>query len=323
MSHHAEEQVHGNQTFGWSDRCAYFVLRILMCSLQIMSLERCDRMSRVLAKLFSHWIPLRKSLIDANLKLIFPDWDSNHSSDVKEAMWHHLLLMGCEIAHAPRKVHRENWHQHFEIPDRRSILQIVMDERPTVLVSGHFGNFELAGFLTGLFGVSTTTIARPLDNGYVHNFITRFRSLGGQYFLAKEGSSPQIQELLSRGGNLTLLADQHAGPRGCWVDFMGQPASCHKGLALFTLSSGAPMIVVGNVRKGGPMQFELSVLGIADPREQSDKPGKTEHLSSVQSLTRWYNQCLEQIICLFPEQYWWVHRRWRDQPPQKRSRHAA
>lgn len=317
MSLEANSPFHENQKFGLADRLSYFFFRLVICTVQIMSLERCDRICRLLAQLFSTWIPLRQSLIRENLKMIFPDWKPDHSEQVTEKMWHHLLLMGCEVAQAPRKIHRENWHEHFYIPDRRSMLKIVMDDRPTVLVSAHFGNFELAGFLTGLFGVATTTVARPLDNGFLHNYITKFRSLGGQYFLAKEGSSLQIQELLSKGGNLTLLADQHAGAKGCWVDFLGKPASCHKGLALFTLSSGAPMVVVCSVRTGGPMNFELSVLGIADPVDGG------EHLSSVPSLTRWYNQCLEKIIRAFPEQYWWVHRRWREPPPKKRSSRAA
>ncbi len=310
-------QEHENQTYNMQDRFAYFAFRTVICCVQILSLERCDRICRILAKLFSTWLPIRRSLIRDNLKLIFPDWDPARANEVQEKMWHHLLLMGCEVAQAPRKVHRENWREHFTIPDRRCMLAIVLDQRPSVLVSGHFGNFELAGFLTGLFGLPSTTIARPLDNGFVHDYVTRFRSLGGQHFLPKEGSSPTVQKLLAEGGNLALLADQHAGAKGCWVDFMGQPASCHKGLALFTLSSGAPMIVVGNARQGRPLQFELTVLGVADPALAGD------HLDSVQSLTRWYNQCLEQIIRLFPEQYWWVHRRWKGQPPPKRTSRAA
>jgi Kdo2-lipid IVA lauroyltransferase/acyltransferase len=306
-----------NQTFGLKDRCAYLLFRTIICIVQSTSVERCDRWCRLVARLLSRYLPLRRGLIQENLKRVFPDWDPGRAVEVQERMWHHLLLMGCEVAHAPRKIHRENWHEHFRIPNRQAMLQIVLDERPSVLVSGHYGNFELAGFLTGLFGLPSTTIARPLDNGFVHDYVTQFRSLGGQHYLPKEGSSLDVQKLLSKGGNLALLADQHAGPKGCWVDFLGHPASCHKGLALFTLSSGAPMIVVGNTRQGAPLQFELSVLGIADPNK------KGEHLNSVATLTRWYNQCLEQIICRFPEQYWWVHRRWKGEPPQKKSNRAA
>jgi len=317
MSANSIAEEFENQTYSWRDRFAFFAFRLVICIVQSISLERCDRTCRVLARLFSTCIPVRQNLIQENLKLIFPNWTEQQTKTVQEGMWHHLLLMACEVAQAPRKVHRENWREHFVIPDRRCMVQVVLDKRPCVLVSGHFGNFELAGFLTGLFGLPSTTIARPLDNGFLHDYITKYRSMGGQHFLPKEGSSPQVQKLLADGGNLALLADQHAGAKGCWVDFMGQPASCHKGLALFTLTSGAPMVVVGNARQGAPLQFKLFVLGVADP-ESGD-----ENLGSVKSLTRWYNQRLEQIIHLFPEQYWWVHRRWRGQPPQRRSSHAA
>ncbi len=59
----------------------------------------------------------------------------------------------CEIAHCPRKIHRNNWRDHFYLRDKPLMLRTLMNERPTILVTGHFGNFELAGFATGLFGV--------------------------------------------------------------------------------------------------------------------------------------------------------------------------
>ncbi len=304
-----------HQSYGVIDLLAYVVFRGLVLFLQILPLHRCDRLCSLLAYTLTHWLPLRRKLLVENLNLIFPEWDVQRSKHVQFEMWRHLLLMICEIAHAPRKIHRENWYEHFRIPNRRRILEIILDQRPKVLVSGHFGNFEMAGFITGLFGISNTTIARPLDNGFVHDFLTTFRSLGGQHFLPKTGSAHAIEALLARGGGLALLADQYGGPKGCWVDFLGHPASCHKALALFTLSSGAPMMVCSNVRSHRPLHYDLEVLGVADPLSPSCP-------DSVKSLTRWYNECLESVIRATPEQYWWVHRRWRGAPPQ-RTRAAA
>jgi hypothetical protein len=84
-----------------------------------------------------------------------------------------------------------------------------------------------------------------------------------------------------------------------------------------TLPQAAKVAVYGRVYTYALLIPVISVLGVADP----EVPG--EHLASVQSLTRWYNQCLEKMIRSFPEQYWWVHRRWRGEPPQKRSSRAA
>jgi len=294
------------------DYAAYAALRVIICIIQSTSLERCERWSVLLANLLHRWIGLRSALVRENLTRVFPDWTPQQTDRTTSAMWRHLLLLVCEIAHAPRKIHRTNWYEHYQIADRKKILQVLLRTRPKIVVTGHFGNFELAGYLNGLFGFPSTTLARPLDNTYVHEFITRFRSIGGQHFLAKDGSAQEIQRLLEAGGTLTLLADQDAGNRGCWVSFLGHPASCHKALALFTLSNQAPMIVGVNKRLNRPLHFELNVTGVADPMV----PGK--HLESVQSLTQWYNDCLEIAIKKNPEQYWWLHRRWRDPPPRLR-----
>ena len=229
-------------------------------------------------------------------------------------MWEHLFLMVCEIAHAPRKVHETNWRRYFQFRGKREMVEILLDQRPTVFVSGHYGNFELSSYMMGLLGFPTYAIARRLDNPYLDRFVNQFRSTNGQFILPKEGSSAQVDAVLRSGGVIALLGDQSAGPKGCWVDFLGRPASCHKAVALFTLVSGAPLVVAYGKRIGGPLQFELGTGGIADPQVPS------EDLAGVKPLTQWYNRALERIIRAAPEQYWWVHRRWKGEPPKKTSR---
>lgn len=303
-----------NKVMDW---LTYLGLRVVIAVILSTSLENCQRIVRIAAYWLARWVPLRRSTIDENLTMVIPGITPAQLARVREAMWEHLLLMVCEIAHAPRKIHRSNWRDHFYIPQKNEMFRMLMGQRPTILVTGHFGNFELAGFATGLFGIPSTTIARPLDNPYIHQYVTDFRSLGGQHMLDKEGSAAPVQAILEAGGALALLADQHAGAKGCWTDFMGRPASCHKALALFVLTSGAAMVVSYNRRLGQPLRFELGSTGIAHP----DVPG--EHLASVRALTTWYNRCLEQAIRLAPQQYWWVHRRWREPPPPRKKNSSA
>jgi KDO2-lipid IV(A) lauroyltransferase len=85
-------------------------------------------------------------------------------------------------------------------------------------------------------------------------------------------------------------------------------------VALFTLSSGAPQIVCYVRRAGRPMHFEIGVVDVADPARWDPA------LAGVVPLTRWYNQRMEEMILAAPEQYWWVHRRWKGQPPNRRRR---
>ena len=169
----------------------------------------------------------------------------------------------------------------------------------------------MAGYVTGLLGMPSYTVARKLDNEYLDKFINEFRSRNGQFILPKDGSAPQIQAALESGAILTMLGDQHAGTKGCWVDFLGRPASCHKALALFTLSGNAPMMVSYCKHTDDPLHFEIGCTGIADPLDLRDE------LKGVRALTKWYNEALAVAIYEQPEQYWWVHRRWKEKPVRK------
>jgi KDO2-lipid IV(A) lauroyltransferase len=212
----------------------------------------------------------------------------------------------AEIAHAPRKIHRTNWRRHSHIPDMHSMARRLLDPRPVVLISGHLGNFEMGGYMLGLHGFPTHTIARTLDNPYLDRWINEFRAATGQYMLAKDGSSREIDDLLKRGGTLALLGDQHAGKAGVWIDFFGKPASTHKAVALFTLASKAPTATVANLRTGRPLQFEMRVADLIDPAA----PGFD--LGTVPLVTQWYTRQLESLIREAPDQYWWLHQRWRE-----------
>jgi len=135
--------------------------------------------------------------------------------------------------------------------------------------------------------------------------------------LPKDGSAAQVAAILEAGRILMILGDQHAGTKGVWIEFLGRPASCHKALALFTLSSGAPMFVTYCRRTGGIFRFEVGLEGVADPQKLEP------NLQSVKGLTQWYNDRLADIIRVAPDQYWWVHRRWKEKPVRKRKALAA
>ena len=295
----------------------YVVVRVFICIVQAVRIETCDALARGLAWFAADVLKLRGDVVDDNIRHAYPELTAGERRRMARRMWRHLILMVCEIAHVPRKVRETTWRRYVSLPHKQRMMRYLLDPRATVLVTGHFGNFEVAGYLAGMLGFPTFTIARPLDNPYLDAFVNRFRSAKGQFILPKVGSAAPVADVLEHGGTLSLLADQYAGPKGCWVDFMGRPASCHKALALFTLTSGAPMVVTYNRRLARPMQFELGVAGIADPAEAGDE------LANVRALTQWYNQALERAVALAPEQYWWVHRRWKGEPPQRAKRAAS
>lgn len=289
----------------------YLALQLILSIVQVLPIETCARFCRGLAWLANDVLKFRRKVIDGNILGVFPVMPLAERREMSRKMWYHLFLMGCEIAQAPRKIHDSNWRRHVYIRDEVQMTNYLIDYRPLVAVSGHLGNFEMGGFITGLLGFPSYTVARKLDNPYLDEFINKFRGRNGQFILPKDGSAIAIQEVIDSGGIVGILGDQHAGTKGCWVDFLGRAASCHKAVALFTLSGNAPMMVSYCKQTDRPLHYEIGCTGVADPLDMQDE------LQDVTQLTQWYNDRLADAIYEFPEQYWWVHRRWKEKPVRR------
>jgi KDO2-lipid IV(A) lauroyltransferase len=319
------------------DYVVYLIVRLFVCMVQALSLETCQRVAGWLAWVACDLVRLRRRVVDENLQRAFPNLSAAERTELARRMWEHLLLMVCEIAHAPRKIHDTNWRCFVRFRNQAPMMRLLWSERPKVFVAGHYGNFELGGYTMGLFGFQTYAVARPLDNKYLDRFVKRFREAKGQHILPKQGSADEIAELLAKNRTLSVLGDQHAGPKGCWVDFFGAPASTHKAIALFALSNEAPLAVGYARRLDKPLSYEMGVEAIADGGfrvQDADSPGRKtgvvvvsgasvmRETSDLTELTQWFTTVLEGLIRRGPEQYWWVHRRWKGEPP-RRARKAA
>jgi KDO2-lipid IV(A) lauroyltransferase len=297
-----------------TDWLVYFLIRVFLCVVQSLRIETCHAVAKLLAVLACDVVRLRYGVVDENVRHAYPHLDDRERRRFIRRTWEHLFLMVCEVAHVRRKLVMSSFHRYVTFVNKPLFVRYLLDPRAKVLVTGHFGNFEVAGYILGLFGFPSFTIARELDNPYLDRLLRRFRGSTGQYILPKHGCSQQVEQILRSGGILSLLGDQAAGVKGCWVSFLGRPASCHKAVALFTLTSGAPQLVAYVRRRGKPMHFEVGVVGVADPANWD------EQLAGVKPLTQWYNHRLEEMVHLAPEQYWWVHRRWKGQPHKRRRR---
>jgi KDO2-lipid IV(A) lauroyltransferase len=295
----------------------YIVLRLVLCTVQALPLDLCARAARWLSWFAVDVLRMRHQLVEENLTHAFPHLSAAERYQIERRMWDHLFLMVAEVVHAPRKIHDTNWRDHIVIDNKREIVRHLLSDRPTVFVSGHYGNFELSSFVLGLLGFPGHSIARPLDNRYLDRAVNQFRGMYGQHILPKEGAALPVDAVLQSGGTLALLADQHAGPKGLWLDFFGRPASTHKAIGLFSLGSDAPLIMSYVRRLDKPLRHVVAGYAVADPRS-----GRPE-VANVRALTEWYTHRLEEIVRADPTQYWWLHRRWREPKPRGGASKAA
>jgi len=301
------------------DYLVYLAVRLMICIVQALRIETAQRLAEGLAWLMADVFRVRGKVVEENLRHAFPDLSDTQRKRLIRAMWNHLLLLVLEVAQAPRKIHETNWRNFVRLKDVRPLVLQLLSDRPTLIVTAHFGNFEVGGYMLGILGFPTYAIARPLDNPYLEQFVRRFRGATGQYIIPKKGGYDQVLAVMARGGILSLLADQYAGRKGCWVQFFGRPASAHKAIALLALENSAPVAAVYVRRLGRPMRFEMACQAMTDPAS----PGFP--MGSIAELTQWYTARLEEFIRDCPEQYWWIHRRWKDSRRRRsnKARQAA
>ncbi|MFM8708267.1 MAG: lysophospholipid acyltransferase family protein [Planctomycetia bacterium] len=299
------------------DFVAYAAVRVAICVIQSLPRSLCERFARASSDLLANRVKIRRRVVRDNLRQAFPEWTPEQSREAARGMWEHLLLMVVEIAHADRVIRKTTWRRHLRIHGMERLVRELWADRPKVILSGHYGNFELAAYLFGVFGFRIYSVARVLDNPLLDRFVTRFRESRGQVILPKKGSAPDVALVLEDNGAIGLLGDQAAGPKGCWVDFFGRPARVHKAIGVFSLSSSAPMLVCSATRRRGLFDYDLRLEGVADPAVGGPET------ADLKAISQWYTSLLERAIRREPAQYWWVHRRWRGEPAKATVTRAA
>ncbi len=300
------------------DYLAYLAVRLVVGFCQALSVEQSYRFADRMALLLYHVDRRHRKVAMENLRHAFEGQYSDGRCDqIVRGVYQHFCRMLMEMLHIPRKLHLTNWRERISLVGHERVLDRLLDGGPMIMVSAHFGNWEMAGYLFGVFGFPPYSVARTLDNPYLDEFLRRFRERTGQKLIPKKGGYDQMLEVLSNRGLISFLADQDAGQRGMYVDFFGRPASTHKAIALLALEHNAP-VVVGYARRIGPgFCYEVGCEELIAPDEW------TGTADDARLLTQRYTTALERIIRRNPEQYLWLHRRWKHQPKAKARKPAT
>jgi Kdo2-lipid IVA lauroyltransferase/acyltransferase len=294
----------------WLDYLTYLAVRGVVAFAQMLSISQSYALARFLGWVAYHVDARHRQVGLDNLTHAFGDQLSDADRDqLIRGVYRHFCMMLMEILHIPRKICLENWRDRVVLVGHEPMMdQLMTGKRPLIILTGHYGNWELAGYIFGLFGFPTVSVARTLDNPYLERYLRAFRERTGQSLIPKTGGFDQMVDVLQKNRALSFLADQDAGQRGLYVDFFGRPASTHKAIALLAIEHQAP-VAVGVARRIGPgFRYEIRCEEVIDP---ASLPGTTD---DVRILTERYTNALERLIRQDPSQYLWLHRRWKHQP---------
>ena len=300
----------------------YGLFRLFTCVLAVLSVRQTVLLARSVAWLLTRR-PLRRltryDVAAENIRHAFGDGTTDGQVDALiRGMWVHLVRLVSEIIQLPRKMTLTNCREVIVFRNRQPVLEALCSGRRVFILGGHFGNWEVSTATFGLFGFPMGIVARKLDNPYLHRWFFESRQQTGHRLYDKRGGWDGMVELLQAGGNLGLLCDQDAGRRGVFVDFFGRPASTFKSIALMALEYDALLVVGYGIRlpddfaEARWVRYEIGCEAIIDPREFEF------NRETVKAITQQYTAALERAIRRAPDQYFWVHRRWKTPPGESR-----
>ena len=283
--------------------------------MQMLTIRQSYALADLLARLVYRVDTRHRLVAMENLRHAFGDEYTEAERDaIVRGVYRHFLRMVMEMLHMPTTLRLTNWRQFITLSGHQEVIERLLKGGPMIMLSGHYGNWEMAGYLFGAFGFPPHSVARALDNPFLDRFLRAFRERTGQKMIDKKGGSEEMLEVLRSGGLLSMLADQDAGPRGVFVDFFGRPASTFKAIALLAIEFNAPIVVGGARRLGDAFRYELILEEVIVP--DPDDPSTDQ----VRTLTARYTAALERMVRRDPTQYFWIHRRWKNQPKAKPKR---
>jgi KDO2-lipid IV(A) lauroyltransferase len=296
------------------DWVVYVAVRLAVCVIQAMPDGAARGFADLLAAVAYRVDKRHRKVAAENLTFAFPEKTPAEIDRLVRDCYRHLMLLAIEIAVLPKKLRVENWRRYATLVGGDKVLAALLEDRPVLIVTAHFGNWEMAGFALGLFGFKTHAIARTLDNPDLERFFKQFRSRTGQTILDKNTDYDRIVATLQAGGKVATLGDQDAGSKGVFVNFFNRPASAHKAVALLAMQYDAVMLVVGipRVRGGDRWHYHIVCEDVIDPRQYATQG------NAVKAITQRYHDSLAAMIRRYPEQYFWLHRRWKSQPKGKK-----
>ena len=262
-----------------------------------------------LGSLAGNVLRIRRTDVNHHLETAFPDATPEWRRRVARASYRHLAREAVATfrlsGSTPDEVRRRTTVQGLQE------LEAALEERRgAILVTGHLGNWEIGGAALVARGVPIDAVVFPQNNPLFNRHLTNARARLGITSIAKADAGHRVLESLRKGRVVALMADQNIRTRPVFVDFFGVPAATAKGPAVFALRTGAPVFLGVSIREPGwPGRYRVLIEPVPVAR--------TGHLNAdVLHLTRAHVTLLEDRVRNAPEQYFWLHRRWKTRPPR-------
>jgi len=291
----------------------YIAARLFALGMRILPLRCASALGAVIGRLGFALDRRHAERAVRQIAASFPGKSDAECRALAKGAFTHLGRCLGEFAHVAR-VRAGNVPRFIEMRGLGTLRDLLARGRGAIFITGHIGFWELTGAALAASGIPLTVIARPIDNARVDAFVRRVRTAGGQVVVDKLGAMRGALRALKDGGAVGILMDQDAGKDGLFVDFLGRPASTIDAPARLAMRTGAAVVAVTSYREASTARRVLRVGDEVEMASAAETAGDEE--AAVLENTRRMSEALAYAVREHPEQWLWVHRRWKTQPPE-------
>jgi KDO2-lipid IV(A) lauroyltransferase len=248
-----------------------------------------------------------------NLAMVFPQKSEAERARILRGEFTSLGRQLAELCQFPRYT-RDNVEQVVVYDGLENYLQAHARGKGVLFLTAHFGGWELSAFTHSLHGHWMHVVVRAMDNVYLDRLIRNYRSMHGNKVVEKDDFVRGLLGAMKAGEVVGILMDTNmTPPQGIFVDFFGIPACTASGMARIALRTDAAVVPTFTIWDTELKKYRLRF----DPAVELVRTGDLE--ADIQANTQKFTSIIEDYVRKYPEQWLWVHRRWKTRPPGEKG----
>jgi KDO2-lipid IV(A) lauroyltransferase len=283
----------------------YGLVKLFGFLVRFISIRGIQRFGDVLGPIFYHLVPIRKRVAQDHIRRAFPEYDEQDIERLLKASYASVSKTILEILKLPR-LDREVLRAIVSIEGKEHLDRALEKGNGLIVVTYHFGNWELMGTATVLSGYPLDVIYQRQANPLSDAYINRTRELMGMRIIERGEAVNRAIRALKENRLVAFLSDQDAHEEGVFAPLFGRPASTPRGPAVLSLRLGIPIVTTVSIRNAdGTHRVIITPL-------ETERSGNMEE--DVLAIASEFNRRLEQYIREQPSQWLWFHRRWKTRP---------
>ena len=286
-----------------ADKALHGFIMLLGVLVRSISRIKSTAVAHLIGDFAYHILKIRRPLVEGNLALTFPEKNNSEIKAIARKVYRNQAENIIEVLRLPMIKTAQDAARLLDVDAREILAKTVEQNKGCVLLSAHFGNWELLGHCSGLLVSPLTIVVKEVKNHAINRQINFWRTMRGNRIIYDWQALREGLRTLRQGGLVCILGDQSDSSGTFFTEFLGRRTSVFLGPAFFALNAGVPLFVA-MCRRTGNGRYTVDIEEVAITSQGKER-------ADVEELACRYTKVLERYIYQYPEEWFWLHNRWK------------